>query len=158
MIQGCSVRELVVHPDDRGRLFEVLRRDDVEFQRFGQVYVTTARPGIVKAWHCHRLQTDFFCLIEGRARFALYDPRPDSPTVGQIDEIECDSERPRLIVIPPHVYHGFKNIGDREVICMNCPTEPYNHLTPDEIHVDPYNNDIPYDWNDIHSGVKRMPR
>lgn len=155
MIDGCSVRELAVHPDNRGRLFEVLRSDDPEFMRFGQAYVTTAHPGIVKGWHCHRLQTDFFCLIDGHARFALYDSRPGSPTQGQIDEIECDSAQPKLIIIPPNVYHGFKNTGDREVICMNCPTEPYNRQSPDEIHIDPYDNDIPYDWNASGSDVLR---
>ncbi|MEW5701511.1 MAG: dTDP-4-dehydrorhamnose 3,5-epimerase family protein [Candidatus Zixiibacteriota bacterium] len=145
-IHGSAVRPLVVHPDERGRLFEVLRCDDAEFQRFGQVYVTTAHPGIVKGWHRHTRQTDLFCLIAGRARFVLYDPRGDSPTRGQIDVIECDGERPQLIVIPPLVYHGFKNIGDVEVVCLNCPTEPYNAADPDEERVDPFDNDIPYDW------------
>ena len=145
-IRGSSVRELSVYPDDRGRLFEILRNDDPAFIRFGQVYVTTAFPGIVKAWHRHQKQTDHFCLIQGRARFALYDPRPDSPTCGQVDEIECDGEHPRLIVIPNLVYHGFKNIGDIDVICMNCPTEVYDPSAPDEERVDPYNNEIPFDW------------
>ncbi|HUU46365.1 MAG TPA: dTDP-4-dehydrorhamnose 3,5-epimerase family protein, partial [Acidobacteriota bacterium] len=116
------------------------------FIHFGQAYVTTAHPGIVKGWHRHRLQTDFFCLIQGQARFVLYDPREDSPTRGQIDVIECDGERPQLIVIPALVYHGFKNTGTTDVICLNCPTEPYNRATPDEEQLDPFDNDIPYDW------------
>ncbi|HWO56232.1 MAG TPA: dTDP-4-dehydrorhamnose 3,5-epimerase family protein [bacterium] len=145
-IHGSAVRPLAVHPDDRGRLFEILRHDDREFIRFGQVYVTTAFPGVVKAWHFHRKQTDFFCIIQGKARFALYDPRPDSPTRGQVDEVLCDGDRPQLIVIPNLVYHGFKNIGDIDVICINCPTESYDAADPDEERLDPYANDIPYDW------------
>lgn len=153
MIEGATIRELTVHPDERGRLFEVLRRDDQEFIRFGQVYVTTALPGIVKAWHCHRHQTDFFCLIQGHARFALYDSRTESPTHRQILEVFCDARRPKLIVIPALVHHGFKNIGDTEVVCLNCPTEPYNHAAPDEIRLDPYDNDIPYDWRADGTGL-----
>ena len=140
------MRPLVVHPDERGRLFEVLRCDDPEFVRFGQVYITTAHPGVVKGWHRHRRQTDHFCLIAGRARFALYDPRPDSPTRGQVDVIDCDGRRPQLIVIPALVYHGFKNLGSEDCICLNCPTEPYNAAQPDEERIDPFDNDIPYDW------------
>lgn len=147
MIVGSSVRSLLVHTDDRGRLFEILRCDDPEFQRFGQVYLTTARPGIIKGWHLHRIQTDHFCLIDGRARFVLYDDRPGSLTLGQIDEILCEGTAPQLIVIPPLVYHGFMNVGDRDAICLNCPTEPYNRLHPDEYHLDPRNNHIPYDWD-----------
>lgn len=152
MIAGCSVRHLIVHTDDRGRLFEILRRDDPEFQCFGQVYVTTAKPGVVKGWHLHRLQTDHFCLIEGCARFALYDDRADSPTKGQIDEILCDGAQPQLIVIPPLVYHGFKNVGECEVVCLNCPTEPYNRARPDEYHREPHNSHIPYDWDTPGAG------
>ena len=145
-ILGSSVRDLIVHPDDRGHLFEILRKDDEEFIRFGQVYVTTAHPGIVKAWHRHQKQTDFFCLIQGTGRFALYDPRVDSPTHRQVDEILCDGGHPKLIVIPKLVYHGFKNIGTTEVVCINCPTESYDATDPDEERVDPYDNDFPYDW------------
>lgn len=145
-IQGSLVKDLRINPDDRGRLFEILRNDEPHFMKFGQVYVTTAFPGVVKAWHRHQRQTDFFCLIQGRARFALYDPRPDSPTCGQVDEILCDGEHPRLIVIPNLVHHGFKNIGTVDVVCINCPTEAYNEADPDEERLDPYDNDIPYDW------------
>jgi dTDP-4-dehydrorhamnose 3,5-epimerase len=145
-IVGSSVRALTVHPDERGHLFEILRADDPEFQKFGQVYITTAHPGIIKGWHCHQIQTDHFCLIKGRAIFALYDPRPDSATQGQVDVIACDDEHPQLIVIPPRVYHGFKNTGTIDVICMNCPTEPYNAANPDEERIDPFDSAIPFDW------------
>ena len=127
-------------------MFEILRADDPEFQKFGQVYITTAHPGIVKGWHCHQIQTDHFCLIRGRALFALYDPRPDSGTQGQVDVIACDEEDPQLIVIPPRVYHGFKNTGTVDAICLNCPTEPYNARNPDEERIDPFDNAIPFDW------------
>ena len=145
-IAGSSVRPLAVHPDERGRLFEILRSDDPDFVQFGQVYLTTAHPGVVKAWHRHQKQTDFFCLIREQARFALYDDRPDSPTVGQVDEILCDERTPQLIVIPNRVWHGFKNIGAGEVMCINCPTEPYNAAVPDEDRLDPFHDSIPYDW------------
>jgi dTDP-4-dehydrorhamnose 3,5-epimerase len=154
MIEGAAIRGLTVRVDERGRLFEVLRHDDPEFIHFGQVYITTAHPGIVKAWHCHRIQTDFFCLIEGTARFALYDGRENSPTHGELVEVLCDSERPKLIVIPAMVYHGFKNIGEKDVICLNCPTESYNHADPDELRLDPFDNTIPYDWQTDGSGLQ----
>ncbi len=145
-IQGSTVRTLNVHPDERGHLFEILRSDDPEYLRFGQAYVTTAHPGVIKGWHRHRKQTDFFCLIGGQARFVLYDPRADSPTHGQVDVIDCNSEWPQLIVIPPLVYHGFKNTGSAEAVCLNCPTEAYNHAHPEEERLDPYDDSIPYNW------------
>jgi dTDP-4-dehydrorhamnose 3,5-epimerase len=53
---------------------------------------------------------------------------------------------PLLITIPPMIYHGFKTISDHEAIMINIPTEPYNHQAPDEYRLDPYDNDIAYDW------------
>ena len=58
MIAGVRTKQLTVHADERGRLMEILRRDDEVFVGFGQVYVTTVYPGIVKAWHYHKCQTD----------------------------------------------------------------------------------------------------
>ena len=146
MIEGVRSKRLKVIPDDRGRLMEILRSDDDIFQKFGQVYMTTAYPGVVKAWHYHKLQTDNFTCISGKIRVALYDARPDSPTYKNTEEFEIDLGSPMLIQIPPLVYHGFKCIGDKEAVVVNTVTEPYNHKRPDEYRVDPYDNDIDYDW------------
>ena len=54
MIDGVKVKKLKIIPDDRGRLMEILRADDGIFKKFGQVYMTTAFPGVVKAWHYHK--------------------------------------------------------------------------------------------------------
>ena len=53
MINEVKIKKLKVIPDERGRLMEILRADDEIFIRFGQVYLTTAYPGAVKAWHYH---------------------------------------------------------------------------------------------------------
>lgn len=146
MIEGVKVKKLRVIPDERGRLMEILRRDDEIFKRFGQVYMTTAYPGVVKAWHYHKKQTDNFTCVEGRIRLALYDSRPRSKTFKAIDEFIISLDEPILVQIPPLVYHGFKCIGDKEAIVINTITEPYKPKNPDEYRVDAYSNDISYDW------------
>lgn len=146
MIDGVKVKKLKVIPDDRGRLMEILRRDDEIFQKFGQVYMTTAFPGVVKSWHYHRLQTDNFTCVSGKIRFALYDARGESPTHKEVNEFIISPENPILVQIPPLIYHGFKCIGTSEAIVINTVTEPYNYKNPDEYRVDAYKNDIPYDW------------
>jgi len=147
VIEGVRTKDLICHPDERGRLWEILRADDEIFDTFGQVYVTTAHPGVVKAWHAHRLQTDFFTVLSGRARFVLYDMRPDSRTRGQLQEFLLGRDRLQLITIPPGVYHGFKCVGEQEVMALNCPTRPYNAQEPDELRLPPDSDQIPYDWN-----------
>lgn len=146
MIEGAAIKDLRVLCDERGRLMEMLRRDDELFKGFGQIYLTTAYPGVVKAWHFHRLQWDHFVVVQGMMKIVLYDSREDSPTHGEVNEFFLGVHSPRLLQIPPLVYHGFKCISDREAIVINCPTEVYNYADPDEYRVDPHDNDIPYDW------------
>jgi len=137
MIEGVKVKKLKVVPDERGRLMEILRRDDEIFKKFGQVY---------KAWHFHRLQQDNFTCVFGKIRLALYDTRESSPTYKQIDEFEISLDNPLLIQIPANVYHGFKCISDVEAIVINTVTKAYNHKNPDEYRIDAFDNDIDYDW------------
>jgi dTDP-4-dehydrorhamnose 3,5-epimerase len=113
---------------------------------FGQAYVTTARPGVVKAWHYHKIQDDNIALVSGKIRFGLYDAREGSETYGEVMDLSMDEESPMLVHIPKGVYHGFKGLGDQESMVMNVPTEAYDHRSPDEYRVDAFDNDIPFDW------------
>jgi dTDP-4-dehydrorhamnose 3,5-epimerase len=140
MIHGVETKKLRVIPDERGRLMEILRADDDLFSRFGQVYMTTAYPGVVKGWHYHKKQTDHFSVVKGMIKLVLYDSRDDSPTKGEVNEFFLGEHNPLLVKIPPLVFHGFKCIS------INVPTEPYNYEKPDEFRADPHEGDIPYDW------------
>lgn len=147
MIEGVGVKKLNPVRDDRGWVTEILRADDELFERFGQVYLTVAYPGVVKAWHMHRKQTDCFALIGGRALIALYDDREGSSTRGELIDYVVDESAPLLIKIPPGVYHGYKALGDRPAYIINTPTKPYNRENPDE-HRLPHDSEIiGYDWS-----------
>jgi dTDP-4-dehydrorhamnose 3,5-epimerase len=151
-IEGVFVKKLLVHPDNRGRLFEILRCDDAIFKRFGQAYLTSAYPGVVKAWHYHKIQTDYFCCVHGAARLVLYDSREDSSTKGNILEFLLGPDNLILVTIPPDVYHGFQCVSETEALMLNIPTEPYNQEKPDEYRIDESSKDIPYIWPQIKKG------
>ena len=146
MIDGVKIKQLKVIPDERGRLMEILRADDEMFLGFGQVYMTTAYPGVVKGWHYHKKQHDNMAVVKGMMKIVLYDGRPNSPTHGDVNEFFAGQYNPILIHIPPYVYHGFKCVSREEAIVVNTPTEVYEYTDPDEFRVDPHKNDIPYSW------------
>ena len=146
MIEGVEVRRLAPVRDERGELCEVLRSDDPLFERFGQVYYTTARPGVVKAWHYHEKQTDHIVAFGPPVVIAVADGREGSPTKGEVVEVLAGRENPALVKIPPGVYHGFAAAGDEETFVLNIPTELYDYDEPDEYRLDPFDNEIPYDW------------
>lgn len=146
MIDGVETKELRFIADERGWLLEVLRRDDPLFAGFGQVHISTARPGVVKAWHCHERLTDVLVGVTGLARVVLFDGRSESPTYRQIDEFLTGWQHPLLIRIPPLVYHGFTCAGREEAVLLSLPSEPYDHAQPDEQRIDPGAGTIPYVW------------
>ena len=146
MIDGVVLKKLRVIPDERGRVMEILRRDDEVFEKFGQVYMTTSYPGVIKGWHYHDLQDDNMTVVKGMMKVVLYDGRKDSPTYGEVNEFFVGEHNPMLVHIPKGVYHGWKNIGTEEAIVVNTVTEPYNYENPDEHRVAYDDPNIPYDW------------
>ncbi|MDP8225093.1 MAG: dTDP-4-dehydrorhamnose 3,5-epimerase family protein [Candidatus Lernaella stagnicola] len=147
MIEGVKTKKLKPIPDERGRLMEILRADDDIFEAFGQVYITTAFPGVVKAWHYHKNQDDHFCVLTGMMKVVLFDSRENSATFREVNEFFLGVHNPVVVKIPAGVYHGFKCVGEQEAMCLNVPTKPYNHDEPDEFRL-PWDTDqIPYDWS-----------
>ncbi len=146
MIEGVKTKKLSVIADERGRLMEILRCDEEIFQKFGQVYMTTTYPGVVKGWHYHKIQTDNVAVIHGMVKLVLYDAREESPTKGEVNQFFVGIHNSMLVRIPKGVYHGWKCIGNDEAIVVNCTTEPYNYKQPDEHRVPFDSPDVPYNW------------
>jgi len=147
LIEGVEVKQLRVICDERGKLMEMMRGDDPFYQKFGQIYVSTCNPGVIKAWHYHKKQTDIFVVVKGMSKVALYDLRESSSTKGMVNEFFLGEYNPILITIPPMVVHGQKAYGTEPAYLINCPTELYDYQNPDEFRIDPFDNDIPYDWS-----------
>ena len=151
MIDGVVIKNLRSIPDERGCLTEMLRSDDEVFERFGQAYVTTTYPGVVKAWHMHKIQDDNVVCVRGMIKLALFDGREGSSTKGEVQQIFMGERRMVLVHIPKEVYHGWKCVSEQEAYVVNCPTELYNYEDPDE-HRLPFDTErIPHDW-DIEMG------
>jgi dTDP-4-dehydrorhamnose 3,5-epimerase len=146
MIHDVRVKPLRVIPDERGRLMEILRRDDPFFEGFGQVYMTTTYPGVIKAWHFHMLQNDNIAVVKGMLKLVLYDGRENSSTKNELNEFFLGEHNPLLVHVPNNIYHGWKCISSEEALAINCVTEPYDYKKPDEYRL-PFNTaEIPYDW------------
>src|SRR6266568_4501456 len=62
-IDGVVVKELITHDDERGFFREVIRETDGFFEHFGQWSHSLMYPGITKAWHIHRKQTDWWYVM-----------------------------------------------------------------------------------------------
>ena len=124
MIEGVKTKALRVIPDERGRLTEMLRNDDDIFIKFGQCYMTTTYPGVVKAWHFHKLQTDNFVVVTGMFKVALFDDREESPTHGEVNPFFLSDYNPTLLKNATGVHHAWQCISER----ADLPS----HVTPED--------------------------
>ena len=147
MIEGVKIKQLQRHADERGCLTEILRRDDEIFAEFGQIYATVNYPQVVRAWHYHRKQDDFFAVVKGMVKAVLYDAREGSPTKGEVNEFFLGEQNMILLRIPVGVYHGYKTIGDEAAILLNLPTRTYDPADPDEYRLPWDSPEVPYDWD-----------
>lgn len=148
MIKDVLIKELKQINDERGKIMHMLRADDPYFEKFGEIYFSIVYPGVVKGWHIHKEMTLNYAVVSGMIKLVLYDPRKDSKTKGEIQEIFMGEDNYVLVKIPPGIWNGFKGVGTKPAIVANCATIPHR---PDEIErLDPVKNDIPYDWEIKH--------
>ena len=97
LIEGCATRKLNAIHDDRGWLMEMMRKDWPEFEEFAQSYVTVCYPGVVKAWHYHKVQVDHFVTVAGTSKIVLYDDRKKSRTKGKVNEFVSGERGPMMV-------------------------------------------------------------
>ena len=148
MIEGVQIHPLRRICDERGKIMHMLRADDPNFEKFGEIYFSVVYPGAIKAWHLHNEQVLNYAVIEGMIKFVLYDVREDSPTRGELQEVFMGEDNYCLVRVPTGVYNGFKGYGERPAIVANCATTPHS---PDEMErLDPFDPSIPYDWTLKH--------
>ena len=145
MIDGVIFKDLVTHTDDRGYFREVIRASDEFFTgSFGQWSHSLMFDGVIKAWHLHRVQTDWWYVVNGVMRVGLCDVRPDSRTYREtMDFLMWDFQTSRVVRIPPGVAHGCKTIQG-PVNLMYVTSHIYN--PQDELRLAHDDPGIGFDW------------
>ncbi len=145
MIAGVVFKELTTHADERGFFRELIRVTDTFFSAgFGQLSHSLVYPGIIKAWHAHKVQTQWTYVACGLLKIVLYDNRPESPTYHEMMEfLAGDNQQVCVYLLPPGVAHGYKCLhGPAHVFYV---TSGVYDLSDEERmpHDDPKIN---YDW------------
>jgi dTDP-4-dehydrorhamnose 3,5-epimerase len=142
VIENVKVIDLTTREDERGYLTEVARyAGDLEphgvVHQFGQVYlVGDPVRGTIRAFHKHQQLWDWFFISHGSAKFVLKDDRPESPTFGEMAVVVVSMRHPRLIVVPPGVYHGWMSLED-DTQMISIASHTYNRDNPDETRLPP---------------------
>ena len=127
-IEGIKIMDLTLHSDDRGDLFEAIHDYDIE--KFGQVYFVQDRTrNTIRAFHKHSELWDYFSIVHGSAKFVFEKD-------GKMDTVVLTARSPKLIVVPPGVYHGWMSLED-DTLLVSIASHTYNRENPDEERISP---------------------
>jgi dTDP-4-dehydrorhamnose 3,5-epimerase len=154
-IFGVEIKQLKSHGDQRGFFREILRASDPAFQSgvFGQWSHSKMAKAVVKAWHYHHIQTDWWYIPFGQVETVLFDNRPESPTFKSKmvflmgDSMVHGPETNEVLVrIPPGVLHGLKVLSDGGAHIMYITSITYD---PNEEGRFPFNSPlVGHDWGE----------
>ena len=118
-IDGVAVHALRRFAEDGGSMTELSRFAGgvpAVFPGFtlAQINYSTLEPQVLKAFHLHHRQTDiWFVPPEDRVVLVLVDVRAGSPTEKTVTKMMLGDGQSLLVLIPPGVAHGCRNVGDK---------------------------------------------
>ena len=92
-----------------------------------QINYSVLYPGIVKAWHRHEKQDDFFCVLHGMAQVGVYNE-----DTGVASKIFVGDMNPQIVHIEAGEYHGLTPTGPQPVGLLYIVTNQYDEEKPDE--------------------------
>ncbi len=92
----------------------------------GQINISQVYPNVIKAWHRHQCQTDFWICPLGHIKVGLH--RDD----GKTWQIVIGEKNPGIVIIPPTLWHGMTTVGPDSALMMYYVTHAYNPQNPDE--------------------------
>ena len=93
---------------------------------FGQIFVSTTKPGVTRGNHYHDTKVEKFCLIRGRGVIRFRDIES-----AEIIEYSVNDREIQIVDIPPGLTHSIENTGSDEMIVLFWANEIFNPEHPD---------------------------
>lgn len=119
------VKDIEKKTDERGWLAEIVKNSDLPKKEFGQVFVTTAKPGINKGGHYHTRKHEYFCVIKGKAEITLKE-LDKNENVLSTEIVNVDEQDLKLVELLPWVWHAIENTGEEEMVLLVYVDEEFN--------------------------------
>lgn len=114
-------RSVQLRTDERGWLFELTKSS-----AFGQVFVSTTKPGVTRGNHYHDSKIERFCLVQGKGliRFRKIDTE-------EVIEYPVSDSNIQLVDIPPGHTHSIENVGESDMLVLFWANEIFDPNVPD---------------------------
>jgi dTDP-4-dehydrorhamnose 3,5-epimerase len=98
-----------------------------------QINYSVLHPGVIKAWHRHKYQDDYFCVLKGNAQVGIFSEVPSAD--GKLKGPEkhfIGEHNPAVVRVKAGEWHGLTAIGCEPVGLLYLVTRKYDPESPDE--------------------------
>ena len=120
-----------VYTDDRG--WSIMNQMQGVMTDAGQINYSVQYPGVIKAWHRHKHQTDFWLCLSGHLKVGVHrDANNANNTPGESWLAVIGEKRTGVVVIPPTLWHGAATVGHMPAGLLYYVTHAYDPANPDE--------------------------
>lgn len=121
-----KITKLEQKKDERGRL--VQNEDNELANSMKHFHVSSSVPGAIRGQHYHNTKTEWFLVLEGKARIICKDLKTE-----EILELKLEGDDPQLVKISPKIAHTIENIGDSKMYLLAFVDKPFDEKNPDTI-------------------------
>ena len=129
-IEGLTVIEPRVFPDDRGFFMETYKKSDFENAGISGEFVqdnhSSSSKGVLRGLHFQsapHAQGKLVRVIRGGVWDVGVDLRPGSKTYGEWFGLELTEENGKMFYLPPGFAHGFLTLADDTHFTYKCTAE-----------------------------------
>jgi len=143
MLSGMIKTDLNIIEADSGSVYHALKNTDKGFKQFGEIYFSSVKKDIIKAWKLHKEMTLNLIVPVGKIQFCFFDVREKSVTFNKTFKIVLSQKPYFRLTVPPGIWYGFQGVSDElNLICnvANIIHDPFEILRK-EI------NEIEMDWS-----------
>ncbi len=138
-IEGVQLTPLKHITGAAGDIFHIMRNDTDGFKEFGEVYISTVKPGNIKGWKRHTKMTLNISVPVGAIRFILYNE-----ATKQIQDCVLSSANYQRLTVSPGIWMAFRGEGTEESFLVNFADIPHDPAEAEALDLN--NSLIPYEW------------
>ena len=124
--RGWSINDIYNIAKAHMRMPDAQTNDECKSPYDYQINYSVLYPGVVKAWHRHKFQDDYFCILQGMAQVGVYSKDKGA------EKFFIGEHNPGIVHVEAGEWHGLTCVGNQPCGLLYLVTKEYMPHNPDE--------------------------
>lgn len=141
-IEGVTITLLKIIEHPKGNILHALKKNENEFDDFGEAYFSAINKNEIKGWKKHSEMILNLIVPVGKVKFVIFDKRENSKTKNQFFEIIINHENYCRLTLKPDLWFAFQGLDEHNLI-LNIASIEHSPAESKNAELDFLN----YNWN-----------